>query len=135
VAAVGASDSCSGPVASCTCVTASESLPDIGNPQAKVTVPNGGETWVVNETRTIRWNASDSCASTLTVDILLSRTGASGSYSAIATGIANSGQYNWLVTGPKTTNAFIKVVAHDTTGHTTADISDYAFVINKVGPG
>src|SRR4029077_20830732 len=59
-----------------------------------------------------------------TVDLLLSRTGVGGPYSAIATGIGNTGSYSWVVTGPATDHAILKVVAHDSEANAGSDVSD-----------
>jgi len=52
-----------------------------------------------------------------------------GPYEAIATGIANTGSHPWTITGPMTTNAFLRVVAYDAQGQATADVSDASFTI------
>src|SRR5262249_28031788 len=44
----------------------------------------------------------------------------------------NTGSYNWLVTGPATTNAYLKVIAHDAAGNTCEDVSDDRFTIEDV---
>lgn len=100
-------------------------------PSVLVTRPNGGERFVPGTSESIQWSASDDIGVT-SVDILLSRTGVNGSYETIATGLANSGSYNWSVTGPGAVYAFIKVVAHDVNNNTTSDPGDLAFRISTV---
>jgi len=63
------------------------------------------------------------------VDLLLSRTGSGGPFDPLATGIANSGSFDWTVTGPPTIDAFLKVIAYDAASHSAFDVSDTAFVI------
>jgi hypothetical protein len=63
------------------------------------------------------------------VDLELSRAGAGGPYESIASGLANSGTFSWLVTTPITTSALVRATAHDAAGHTTQDVSDAVFSI------
>jgi Divergent InlB B-repeat domain/SdrD B-like domain len=101
---------------------------DSSAPVVQVLAPNGGETFVLGSATDLTWSASDNIAVTA-VDLLLSRTGSAGSLESVALGIANTGTYNWTVTGPATANAFLRVVAHDANGNTAADTSDAAFTI------
>ncbi len=47
----------------------------------------------------LQWTATDDVAVTA-VDILLSRTGAGGTYEPIASGLPNTGSFDWTVTAP-----------------------------------
>ena len=58
-----------------------------------------------------------------------SRSGAGGPFEDIALAQPNSGSYPWTVTSPYTSDAFLKVTAHDVQGHTTPDLSDAAWTI------
>jgi hypothetical protein len=108
--------------------TIAASFTDVTAPLAAITSPNGGETLTLGTTTSLTWNASDNVGVTA-VDLLLSETGAGGSYASIAAGLANTGSYAWTVSGSPTTNAFLKVVAHDAAGNTTTDLSDAAFAL------
>lgn len=108
--------------------TIAASFNDIGAPVATVTAPNGGETLTLGTSTSLMWTATDNAGVT-TVDLLLSRSGAAGPFSAITTGIANSGAYPWTVTGPPTSTAILKVVAHDAASNSGEDVSDAAFAI------
>jgi hypothetical protein len=101
---------------------------DVGSPTASVTAPNGGEVLVAGTHTDITWTAADNAAVT-TVDLELSRNGAAGPYESIATGIANTGTFDWLVTLPTTSQALIRVTAHDAAGHATQDVSNAVFSI------
>jgi len=101
---------------------------DVAAPTATVTSPNGGEALTSGTSVNITWTAADNAAVT-TVDLELSRTGAAGPYQSIATGIANSGTFSWLVTLPATTQALVRVTAHDAAGHATQDVSNAVFSI------
>jgi hypothetical protein len=104
------------------------SAPDTTAPTVTVTAPNGGENWTVGTTHAITWTATDNVGVT-TVDIYYSTTGAGGTFTAIATGLSNSGSYNWTVPNAPSTNVFVKVVAHDGAGNTGQDLSNGAFTI------
>jgi hypothetical protein len=97
-------------------------------PAVTVVYPNGSELLAIGADITLEWIAEDDVEVT-SVDLLLSRTGVSSDYEEIVSGIANTGTYEWSVTGPATTDAFLKVVAHDEDSNTGEDISDAAFSI------
>lgn len=108
-------------------------LPDIANPIATLLGPNGGESWNTGSTHSITWSASDIGGSGVSsVDLQISRTGAEGPFQNIATGIPNTGTHNWVVNGPGTANAYVKVTAHDGNGNSGADESNASFTIVDV---
>src|SRR5439155_12585731 len=76
----------------------------------------------------LAWSAQDDFGVT-GLDLLLSRTGPGGPFEAIATSVPNSGSYPWIVTGPGTKDAYLKVVAHDADGNSDSDLSDGVFEI------
>jgi hypothetical protein len=79
----------------------------IVQPSLTVLTPNGGETWEIGTTRTISWT-SDALSGTVTIE--LSRNGGT-TYETIATGTANDGTENWVVTGPATSNAKVRLTS------------------------
>src|SRR6185369_17500207 len=81
--------------------TVTATFVDVGSPSVSLTAPNGGELLVAGTHTNITWTATDNVAVT-TVDLELSRTGAAGPYVSIATGIASTGTFDWLVTLPTT---------------------------------
>jgi hypothetical protein len=97
-------------------------------PNVALTRPNGGESFMSGASEHIEWNASDDVGVT-SVDILVSRDGVNGTYETIATGLSNTGSYDWTVPGTGSANAFIKVVAHDAEDNDAFDVSDLAFEI------
>ncbi len=111
-----------------------QSDPNIGNPVVTVQYPNGGNLLSINSQVNLTWTATDACGGVVSVDILLSRSGPGGPFAAIALGIANIGSYNWTVTGPATSNAFLKVVARDPGMNQGEDLSNFAFHIASCGP-
>jgi hypothetical protein len=105
-------------------LTAPDSIP----PSVTVTAPNGGESWTAGTTQNITWTATDNLGVT-SVDLYYSTTGSGGTFTVIATGLANTGSYAWKVPNTASTNAFVKAVAHDAAGNTGTDLSDAAFTI------
>ncbi|MBP2681620.1 MAG: phosphohydrolase, partial [Candidatus Krumholzibacteriota bacterium] len=97
-------------------------------PVVTVLRPNGGDRLSVGQTSVLEWTAVDDVEVT-SVDLLLSRNGAGGPYETLATGIANSGCHDWVIQGPGTQAAFLKVIAYDGDGHATEDSSDAAFML------
>jgi hypothetical protein len=108
--------------------TVTSTFLDIAPPTLTVTTPNGGEVLNVGTTSNVTWTAADNAGVT-SVDLELSRTGPDGPYESIATGLANTGTFSWLVTAPATTLALIIATAHDAAGHTARDHSDADFSI------
>jgi hypothetical protein len=98
-------------------------------PSVTLVHPNGGEVYASGANALIEWNASDDLGVT-TVDILISRNGAAGTYQTLLSGIPNTGDHIWNVVGPGSTNAFIKVVAHDADGNASFDVGDNAFEVD-----
>src|SRR5262249_38356398 len=79
----------------------------------------------------LTWTATDNAAVT-SVDLDLSRGGAGGPFESLASGIANTGTFDWLVSGPATLSAFLRVTAHDAS-NSAQDLSDAAFEIYATG--
>jgi uncharacterized repeat protein (TIGR02543 family) len=93
-------------------------------PLVHVDAPNtSGEVMVVGQFQDIRWTATDNVEVT-TVDLYLSRNGAGGPFEPIALGIANTGTFEWSITGPATETGVLRVVAHDALANEGSDDSD-----------
>jgi hypothetical protein len=108
--------------------TVTSTFLDIAPPSVAVTVPNGAELLNAGVNSDITWTASDNAAVTA-VDLELSRTGAGGPFESVATGLANTGTFSWLVSGPATSHALVRATARDAAGHTAQDLSDAEFSI------
>jgi hypothetical protein len=108
--------------------TVTSTFLDIAAPTMTVTAPNGNEVFNVGNNSSLSWIATDNAAVTA-VDLELSRAGVGGPYESVASGLANTGTYSWLVTAPATTHAVARATAHDAAGHTTQDLSDAEFSI------
>ncbi len=107
------------------------SFADATAPDVHVLYPNGGESLVAGSMAMLTWVAIDSAGVT-GVDLYLSRGGPSGTFTPLVAGIPNSGTVGWMVTGPASSDCYLKVVAHDANGNTGEDRSDMAFAIAVV---
>lgn len=103
-------------------------LGDLLDPYVTVVSPNGGESYIISSMVPISWTAGDN-VSVSSVDILLSRTGAGGPFTPIATGVPNTGSYSWSSTFPASNDCYVKVVAGDPSGNTGEDVSDAYFAL------
>jgi hypothetical protein len=103
--------------------------PDTQPPSVTVTAPNGGENWAAGTVHAITWTATDNVGVT-SIDLSYSTSGPSGPFTAIATGLSNTGSFNWTVPNTPTSNAYVEVVAHDAAGNTGSDLSNAAFTIS-----
>jgi hypothetical protein len=108
--------------------TVTAAFADTSGPVVTVTSPNGGESVTEGAIVPLTWTATDNLAVTA-IDLLLSRSGPGGTFDTLAAGIANTGTHDWTVTIPGTVNAWLKVIAHDSTGNTGSDLSNAAFTI------
>jgi hypothetical protein len=97
-------------------------------PVVTVTAPTGGEAWGVGTAQAITWSATDNIGVT-TVDLAYSTDGGATFPNAIASGLANSGAYNWTLPAVLTSSARVRVRAHDAAGNVGADSSHADFAI------
>jgi hypothetical protein len=113
------------------CSVATPSICDVSNApftisdgSVRVIAPNGGEVWFVGSTRRIEWTSS--AAGNVRIEV--SRNGGA-SWTPIFPSIANDGRQNWVVTGPPTTAARVRVCVVDTPA--VCDTSDAVFSIRE----
>lgn len=92
-----------------------------------VTVPNGGEIFMRDSTASIAWYPASVAGN---VNIELSRNGALGPYTTIMANTPNDGLESWLVTGPSTADARIRIVP--VSDPAAADSSDANFSIAQI---
>jgi subtilisin family serine protease len=114
-------------------------LGDLVDPVVQLVTPTGGESLPVGSPRTLQWNATDALGGVTGVDLMLSRSGPTGPWESIATGVPNTGSAPWTVTGPTTggATAYLWVRAVDANGNAGNDTSA-AFTIQgplSVGDG
>ncbi|MEN3011180.1 MAG: hypothetical protein ABDI20_09550 [Candidatus Bipolaricaulaceae bacterium] len=88
-------------------------------PLPRITEPNGGETWFIGEKRTIKWSMDKRITSVL---IQISRDGGSTWTTIMQT--QNDESEDWVVTGPATSNARMRVVAIDPVRGEVTEIMD-----------
>ena len=98
-------------------------------PTVQVLLPNGGETWFTGSTRSVQWASSG----LQNVRIELSRDGGQ-TYGEVLTPStpAATGAFNWLVSGPVTATARVRVTT--TTPTSLSDESDKNFSIEDPPP-
>jgi hypothetical protein len=90
-----------------------------------VTAPNTAVVWAIGSVQTISWTHNVAAGQQFQIEV--SRGGVWSVIEPAAPGGATSGSYQWTVTGPKATNAKVRVTW---TGGTAKDASDVAFKIN-----
>jgi photosystem II stability/assembly factor-like uncharacterized protein len=88
-----------------------------------VVSPNGGEVWGIGTTQTITWATYGVSGN---VKVELSRDGGSG-YETLFESTVNDGSEPWLVSGPATTSAHVRVSSINNPA--TADVSNGLFSI------
>jgi hypothetical protein len=102
---------------------------DVTPPSVRVISPNGGEVWKVGETRNIIWTATDNVGVTR-INIFYSTDGGK-TWRTIATGLSNTGSYNWRIPNTPPTNCLVRIDAYDAAGNKGSDASDRLFTIRK----
>jgi uncharacterized protein (TIGR02145 family) len=95
------------------------------NGSIAVTSPNGGETWIVGETRNITWTSNGTSGN---VKIEYSTNGGSV-WNMIIASTPDNGIHPWTVSGTPSSNCYVKIT--DTDGSPT-DQSNSAFTISSV---
>jgi subtilisin family serine protease len=110
--------------------TVAAAFADTAPPAVHVLAPEGGALLAIGDLVGLAWSALDN-AVVARVDLYLSHAGAGGTFDPIATSVPNTGSYDWLVTGPATEAAFLKVVARDSADNVGADVGDHSFVIRE----
>jgi len=103
---------------------------DVTAPTVALGSPDGGETWKAGSTHAITWTASDAVGVT-SVSLAYSTNGGASFGNSIATGLANSGTYNWTVPTLNTTTARVRVIAYDAAGNAGRDSSAANFTVDQ----
>jgi hypothetical protein len=101
---------------------------DTTPPSITVTKPNGGETLTANRWTNITWTAADA-SGVIAIHIYESLDNGA-TYRPLVMGLTNSGSYAWVPANRPITNAArIKIVAVDSVGNSTNDVSNAGFTI------
>ncbi len=98
----------------------------IASPTVAVSIPNGGESVLVDSVLSIQWTSAFLSGNVL---IEVSRDGG-GSYDTLFASTPDDGTEDWTVTGPTTTDAIVRI--SDAANTIVADASNGAFSINVV---
>jgi hypothetical protein len=88
---------------------------------------NGAEVWACGSSHNITWTATDNVA-VVSVTIEYSINSGAG-WNTLASGLANSGSYTWVVPNTPTTQGLVRVTAYDAVPNTAGDVSNAAFTI------
>ena len=92
--------------------TSAETVIDLVAPTLSVTAPTAGTTLYVGAPVAINWTSNIPASATLLVE--LSRDGGA-SYTALAAAAPNAGSFGWVVTGPDTADARVRVTSSSPT--------------------
>jgi hypothetical protein len=106
-------------------------------PSINLTVPNGGELWVENTYRDIKWSASGGTGD-LRITLEYSTQGSSGPWNPIVSDYQNIGSYSWLVPKEPSSDCYIKATVKDSfpTPQSSYDLSDTNFtIVTKLSVG
>lgn len=103
-------------------------LGDLTDPLITVSFPNGGETYTLGNPFGIGWSARD-LSGVPTVDVYLSRHGYGGPYEPLALGTPNDSAMTWIVTGPASDSAVVRIIGADAWGNSSRDSSNAFFTI------
>jgi GH25 family lysozyme M1 (1,4-beta-N-acetylmuramidase) len=90
----------------------------------RITQPNGGESWAIGSSQSIKWTSSGIVGN---INIFLSRDGGT-SWENIIPETSNDGSESWLIVGPPTTLAMTKIASANDPA--VFDISDGTFAIS-----
>ena len=101
-------------------------ISDQTSPSVAVTSPNGGETWATGSSHDVTWTAGDKAVTSIDIDYSVD---GGLAWLPVATGEANDGSYAWSIPDDPTTDALVRVTAHDGAGNSSFDVSDSAFAI------
>ena len=103
---------------------------DLTAPTVAVSSPNGGEDWKAGSSHAITWTASDNVAVTA-IDLAWSSDGGASYPNVIASSLANSGTFSWVVADAPGTSVRVRVTARDAASNSAADASDANLAISR----
>jgi agmatine/peptidylarginine deiminase len=93
-------------------------------PAAHVIAPAGGEVWISGTVERIRWNATDLDNAALASVDLLYTLDDGVTWTPIATGLPDTGAYDWVVPAGASSSARIQAVVRAQDGRTVAAVSN-----------
>jgi len=99
------------------------SLSSVAAPRITVTLPNGGESWIVGSSHNITWNSTGTIAN-VNIDYSINN---GSSWTSVAAGTTNDGSYTWTVPSTHSTTCLVRV--SDAANATTMDTSNAVFNI------
>src|SRR5262249_51203510 len=102
---------------------------DRSAPSVTVTSPNGGERWAAGTVHAITWTAGDPEGVDASGITLAYSVDGGSSWLPGASGLANTGTFDWTGPGRPFPNALVRVTAADVHANTASDASDAVFTI------
>ncbi len=103
---------------------------DLTAPTVTLTSPNGGEDWKAGSTHALAWTASDAVGVT-GVDLAWSSDAGATWPNAIASSLANSGSFAWLVPDVPGGSMRVRATARDAANNSGSDASNGNFAISR----
>jgi FG-GAP-like repeat len=91
---------------------------DPSPPTLEILSPMPGSELPIGSSQTILWSASDDVGLDH-FDLYFSRHGLVGPFQPLAIGLENTENFEWMVTGPLSDSAILKIVARDLSGNVT----------------
>jgi hypothetical protein len=99
---------------------------------AALQFPRGNESFYIGSVQTIRWSTAHVGDTPATIDLDYSPAGPGGPWSAIASGLSDSGHFQWTLPGPISLQACVKVTLHQ--GGEDAEAISRAFQVMSADP-
>ncbi|MGH2570498.1 MAG: FG-GAP repeat domain-containing protein, partial [bacterium] len=92
---------------------------------ARFQFPRGNEAFYEGSVQTIRWSSAQVGSSPATAALELSTNGPGGPWTPVASGLPDNGAYQWIVSGPPTDTACLKLVVTQGSESATALSSQF----------
>jgi hypothetical protein len=102
---------------------------DRSTPVVAVTSPNGAESWLQGSVHAITWTASDAegiAANSITLQYSVDN---GANWLPVASGLANSGSFDWTVPNNPSATALVRASALDVHANPGSDASDAVFTL------
>ncbi|HID73413.1 MAG TPA: hypothetical protein EYP43_00005, partial [Thermoplasmata archaeon] len=98
--------------------------------------PDGGEMFKQGSAWFVRWTSTvPSTATGVEIDLEYSTEGDDGPWTSIASGLPNSGIYQWKVPDEESDDCYLRITISDAQGNSASDINDAPFGIGRTPGG
>jgi photosystem II stability/assembly factor-like uncharacterized protein len=96
-----------------------------------VITPNGGQYWDIGSSRALEWTSQNISGN---IRIELNRSYPSGNWESIADSVSNTGSCPWVVTGPATTSARVRLTSLSYPTVSATSFGDFAIYVPNNPP-